>query len=43
LGLAICKGMVDIHRGTLTAENRPEGGMIFRLALPIEPEVIKGL
>jgi two-component system sensor histidine kinase KdpD len=41
LGLAICKGIVDIHGGALTAENRPGGGMIFRLALPLEAETRK--
>jgi two-component system sensor histidine kinase KdpD len=36
LGLAICKGILDIHEGTLQAENRPDGGMFFRLTLPLE-------
>jgi two-component system sensor histidine kinase KdpD len=36
LGLAICSGIVDIHGGTLVAENRPVGGMVFRLTLPID-------
>jgi two-component system sensor histidine kinase KdpD len=41
LGLAICKGIVDIHEGTLEAENRPDGGMFFRLTLPLENELGK--
>jgi two-component system sensor histidine kinase KdpD len=36
LGLAICKGIVDIHGGILRAENRPEGGMLFEFSLPLE-------
>ncbi|WP_129628266.1 sensor histidine kinase [Candidatus Oscillochloris fontis] len=43
LGLAICKGMVDAHGGQIWAENRPDGGAIFRFTLPIEgipPKVI---
>jgi two-component system, OmpR family, sensor histidine kinase KdpD len=42
LGLAICRGIVDIHGGTLIAENRPDGGMFFRLSLPLETETKKG-
>jgi two-component system sensor histidine kinase KdpD len=38
LGLAICRGIVNIHDGFLVAENRPDGGMLFRLALPVEEE-----
>jgi two-component system sensor histidine kinase KdpD len=34
LGLAICLGIVQAHGGTLTAENRPGGGAIFRCTLP---------
>ncbi len=35
LGLAICKGIVTAHGGTITATNRPGGGSIFEVALPL--------
>jgi two-component system sensor histidine kinase KdpD len=35
LGLAICKGFVEAHGGTIVAENRPGGGAVFRFAIPI--------
>ena len=39
LGLSICKGIVEAHGGRITAENRPGGGTIIRLVLPVaEPE-----
>ena len=34
LGLAICRGIVELHGGTIAAENRPGGGSLFRFCLP---------
>jgi two-component system sensor histidine kinase KdpD len=42
LGLAICKGVVEAHGGTITAINRVGGGLTFKIWLPVEgqpPEV----
>lgn len=42
LGLAICKGIVEMHDGLIWAENRSNGkGSIFHVRLPLEeiPEV----
>lgn len=36
LGLAISQGFVAAHGGRIWAENRPDGGVIFRFSLPIE-------
>jgi two-component system sensor histidine kinase KdpD len=36
LGLAISKGIVDAHGGFISAENRPGGGTIITIALPVE-------
>lgn len=35
LGLAICRGFVEAHGGTIDAANRPGGGAVFRFAIPI--------
>jgi len=34
LGLAVSRGIVEVHQGTLMAENIPEGGARFTLSLP---------
>jgi two-component system sensor histidine kinase KdpD len=35
LGLSICKGIIEAHGGRIAAENRPGGGTIIRLVLPL--------
>jgi two-component system sensor histidine kinase KdpD len=37
LGLAICRGIVEAHSGRIWVEDRPGGGSIFRIALPLPP------
>ncbi|MBR0550972.1 PAS domain S-box protein [Stakelama marina] len=34
VGLSICRRIVEAHDGTLTAENKEEGGAVFRFTLP---------
>jgi two-component system sensor histidine kinase KdpD len=38
LGLSICKGIVEAHKGRIWADNRPEGGTIVRIILPVFEE-----
>jgi two-component system sensor histidine kinase KdpD len=35
LGLAICRGIVELHGGRIRAENLQSGGVVFRFTLPI--------
>jgi two-component system sensor histidine kinase KdpD len=35
LGLAICQGIVQAHGGRIWVEDEPEGGSVFRFALPL--------
>ncbi len=35
VGLSICHGIIEDHKGVITAENGPEGGAIFTIRLPI--------
>ena len=34
LGLSVCYGIIQEHNGTITCQNRLEGGAIFRIELP---------
>ncbi len=36
IGLSVCSTIIHAHGGTISAENRPEGGACFRFSLPLE-------
>lgn len=36
VGLAVCRGLVEAHGGSLTAKNRDNGGAVFRVNLPMQ-------
>lgn len=37
-GLAIVRAVVELHGGRVEARNRSEGGAVFAISLPIEPQ-----
>ncbi len=37
LGLSVAHSIVSEHKGRLWAENRPEGGAVFVIELPVGP------
>jgi two-component system sensor histidine kinase KdpD len=36
VGLAVCKGLIEAHKGTITAANQSGGGAVFHVSLPQE-------
>ena len=38
MGLAICRSVVENHRGRLSFEANPEGGTVFHMLLPLAPQ-----
>jgi signal transduction histidine kinase len=41
LGLSLVRAVVATHGGTVTAQNRPEGGAVFTLTLPANGETVR--
>jgi two-component system sensor histidine kinase KdpD len=42
IGLSICMSIIKSHGGTMTAENRKEGGAMFKFLLPLEESIKDG-
>jgi two-component system sensor histidine kinase DctS len=38
MGLAICRSVVENHRGRLSFETNPGGGTVFHILLPLAPQ-----
>lgn len=41
MGLSVCHTIVETHKGTIIAANRPEGGAVFTINLPLALEALK--
>ena len=41
LGLSICFGIIGQHKGTIRAENSPQGGAVFHIELPITAPTVQ--
>lgn len=39
LGLAVCESITRAHGGTITAEDNPLGGALFRVRFPVQPGI----
>jgi len=39
LGLSVCYGIIQEHKGKIFCQNRPQGGAIFRIELPIADDL----
>ena len=42
LGLAIAKGIIECHQGSLWVEDTPGGGVTFALSLPVDQQGMIG-
>jgi two-component system sensor histidine kinase KdpD len=42
IGLSICRSIIKAHNGKIEAENKPEGGALFRFILPLDGRNIDG-
>jgi signal transduction histidine kinase len=42
LGLSIVQRIVDQHQGEIVADNRPEGGAVVTVKLPLKPSPLAG-
>ncbi len=39
IGLSVCGSVIKAHEGVFEAENRPEGGALFRISLPMNQDL----